>query len=183
MATALWVSPSHFCTSCNRGFGPTHHTMSLFLAAEKAILRSQGLLLANWWVDARLHACVQVVTDMGWARWYGEIARSSQSHAKGLTSHAVHATHQEASGRNAGGTLSREPEVHPCCAGGAPERLVVLMEGESLFNDATSIVLFEIFFRMVKRLSAGHSASDLPPLQQGLDILSSIATLAAGARV
>ncbi len=69
-----------------------------------------------------------------------------------------------------------------CCpAGGAPERLVVLMEGESLFNDATSIVLFEIFFRMVRRLSAGHSASDLPPLQQGLDILGSIATLAAGA--
>ena len=58
---------------------------------------------------------------------------------------------------------------------------MVLMEGESLFNDATSIVLFEIFFRMVKRLSAGHSASDLPPLEQGLDILSSIATLAAGA--
>lgn len=34
-------------------------------------------------------------------------------------------------------------------AAGAPEHLEVIMEGESLFNDASSIVLFQIFFEMV----------------------------------
>uniref|UniRef100_A0A383V5V1 Cation/H+ exchanger transmembrane domain-containing protein n=1 Tax=Tetradesmus obliquus TaxID=3088 RepID=A0A383V5V1_TETOB len=33
-------------------------------------------------------------------------------------------------------------------AGGAPEMLSTLLEGESLFNDASSIVLFEIFLHM-----------------------------------
>lgn len=32
-------------------------------------------------------------------------------------------------------------------AGGAPELLGVLLEGESLFNDASSIVLFEVWPR------------------------------------
>ena len=31
-----------------------------------------------------------------------------------------------------------------------PETLAVLMEGESLFNDATSIVLFEVCLRMLQ---------------------------------
>ena len=34
-------------------------------------------------------------------------------------------------------------------AGGGPERLSILMEGESLLNDATSIVLFDIFSELV----------------------------------
>ena len=34
-------------------------------------------------------------------------------------------------------------------AGGGPERLSVLMEGESLLNAATSIVLFDIFSNLV----------------------------------
>ena len=67
-----------------------------------------------------------------------------------------------------------------CTAGGAPKRLVVLMEGESLFNDATSIVLFEIFFNMVKRLGQGEPGSVLGPWGQAVDILGSIFTLAAG---
>eukprot|EP01025_Chloroclados_australasicus_P022893 TRINITY_DN23409_c1_g1_i7.p1 TRINITY_DN23409_c1_g1~~TRINITY_DN23409_c1_g1_i7.p1 ORF type:complete len:1503 (-),score=153.99 TRINITY_DN23409_c1_g1_i7:350-4858(-) len=33
--------------------------------------------------------------------------------------------------------------------GGGPEQLSILMEGESLFNDASSIVLFELFLEMV----------------------------------
>lgn len=65
-------------------------------------------------------------------------------------------------------------------AGGAPKRLVVLMEGESLFNDATSIVLFEIFFRMVKRLGKGKAGSTLGPWAQAADILANIFTLAGG---
>eukprot|EP00198_Chlamydomonas_reinhardtii_P011313 XP_001700650.1 predicted protein [Chlamydomonas reinhardtii] len=34
-------------------------------------------------------------------------------------------------------------------AGGAPELLGALLEGESLFNDASGIVLFDIFLRKV----------------------------------
>ncbi|EIE21844.1 hypothetical protein COCSUDRAFT_56295 [Coccomyxa subellipsoidea C-169] len=64
--------------------------------------------------------------------------------------------------------------------GGAPEKLIVLMEGESLFNDATSIVLFEIFFRMVKRMQNGKTASDLGFFEQMLEIASSICWLAFG---
>ncbi len=66
------------------------------------------------------------------------------------------------------------------CAGGAPEKLIVLMEGESLFNDATSIVLFEIFFRMVKRLQNGETPSDLGIFGQMADIASSICWLTFG---
>lgn len=56
----------------------------------------------------------------------------------------------------------------------------MLMEGESLFNDATSIVLFEIFFSMVKRKQKGHP-STLGFLEQAAEILSKIAWLAFGA--
>lgn len=54
------------------------------------------------------------------------------------------------------------------------------MEGESLFNDATSIVLFEIFFRMVKRMQSGETASDLGIFEQMVEIASSICWLAFG---
>ena len=56
----------------------------------------------------------------------------------------------------------------------------MLMEGESLFNDATSIVLFEIFFNMVKRLQNGETPSDLGIFGQMADIASSICWLTFG---
>ena len=43
-------------------------------------------------------------------------------------------------------------------AGGAPEALSVVLEGESLFNDATSITLFEVFREAAK----SSTAEDLP---------------------
>ena len=42
---------------------------------------------------------------------------------------------------------------------GAPERLNVLLEGESLFNDATAIVLFGLFLSMALSLETSVSAS------------------------
>lgn len=39
------------------------------------------------------------------------------------------------------------PSCPTCLSGGAPELLSVLLEGESLFNDASSIVLFEVFLK------------------------------------
>jgi NhaP-type Na+/H+ or K+/H+ antiporter len=33
--------------------------------------------------------------------------------------------------------------------GGGPKRLRVLLEGESLLNDASGLTLFEVFFHMV----------------------------------
>lgn len=33
--------------------------------------------------------------------------------------------------------------------GGGPKRLRILLEGESLLNDASGLTLFEIFFHMV----------------------------------
>ena len=41
-------------------------------------------------------------------------------------------------------------------SGGGPEALLVLLEGESLFNDATSIVLFDIFLKDAHRISEGN---------------------------
>lgn len=35
------------------------------------------------------------------------------------------------------------------CAGAGPEGIAALLEGESLFNDASSIVLFEIFLQVM----------------------------------
>jgi len=62
---------------------------------------------------------------------------------------------------------------------GAPEALVVLLEGESLFNDATSIVLFEIFFDKVKDLDMGKAAQvELVP--ELLSIGYQICVLAGG---
>lgn len=42
----------------------------------------------------------------------------------------------------------------PCfdSTGGGPKRLRVLLEGESLLNDASGLTLFEVFFHIVSRL-------------------------------
>ncbi|DBA77107.1 hypothetical protein WJX77_005031 [Trebouxia sp. C0004] len=64
--------------------------------------------------------------------------------------------------------------------GGGFDKVVVLMEGESLFNDATSIVLFEIFFEMVKRLGEGSPSMEGGLLQEGLHIILQIGWLAIG---
>ncbi|KAL3141541.1 Son of sevenless 1, variant 2 [Trebouxia sp. C0010 RCD-2024] len=64
--------------------------------------------------------------------------------------------------------------------GGGLDKIVVLMEGESLFNDATSIVLFEIFFEMVKKLGDGGPGTEGGLLQEGLNIVMQISWLAAG---
>ena len=66
------------------------------------------------------------------------------------------------------------------CAGGGLDKIVVLMEGESLFNDATSIVLFEIFFDMVKKLGDGDPGTERGLFQEGLNIAIQICWLAAG---
>ena len=72
-------------------------------------------------------------------------------------------------------------DVHAVCtAGGGLDKIVVLMEGESLFNDATSIVLFEIFFEMVKKLGDGGPGTEGGLLQEGLNIAVQIIWLAAG---
>ncbi|PRW44236.1 Sodium hydrogen exchanger 7 [Chlorella sorokiniana] len=42
---------------------------------------------------------------------------------------------------------------------GGPESLVTLMEGESLLNDASGIVLFELFHRLVQQLGEDGSSS------------------------
>ena len=65
-------------------------------------------------------------------------------------------------------------------SGGGLDKVVTLMEGESLFNDATSIVLFEIFFDMVKKIGDGSASMDGGILQEGVHILVQIAWLAAG---
>lgn len=64
--------------------------------------------------------------------------------------------------------------------GGGLDKIVVLMEGESLFNDATSIVLFEIFFEMVKKLGDGGPGTEGGLLKEGLNIVVQISWLAAG---
>ena len=64
--------------------------------------------------------------------------------------------------------------------GGGLDNIVVLMEGESLFNDATSIVLFEIFFEMVKKIGEGKPGMDGSFAQEGVHILGQIAWLTAG---
>jgi NhaP-type Na+/H+ or K+/H+ antiporter len=66
------------------------------------------------------------------------------------------------------------------CTGGGPERMVVLMEGESLFNDATSLVLFEIFFGAVKDISHGREPMHGGVLEHLGAIVVQIAWLAAG---
>ena len=64
--------------------------------------------------------------------------------------------------------------------GGGLDKIVVLMEGESLFNDATSIVLFEIFFEMVKKLGDGGPGTEGGLVKEGLNIVVQISWLAAG---
>ena len=65
-------------------------------------------------------------------------------------------------------------------SGGGLDKIVVLMEGESLFNDATSIVLFEIFFEMVKKIGEGSAGTNAGPLEEGANILLQISRLTAG---
>ena len=45
------------------------------------------------------------------------------------------------------GDLAPNP-ADRCDLGGGPEDMAALLEGESLFNDATSIVLFDIFLQV-----------------------------------
>lgn len=40
-------------------------------------------------------------------------------------------------------------------SGGAPEQLAVLLEGESLFNDASGLVLFDIFIKKLAHVGEG----------------------------
>ena len=54
------------------------------------------------------------------------------------------------------------------------------MEGESLFNDSSSIVLFKIFFDMVKRLAQGKSGSKLGMGAEALSITKDIVWLSVG---
>ena len=65
-------------------------------------------------------------------------------------------------------------------AAGAPEHLIVILEGESLFNDATSIVLFQIFFKAVQNLRNKQAAFRGSVLRQALTISEKIVVLAAG---
>ena len=59
-------------------------------------------------------------------------------------------------------------------AGGGPEDIVTLMEGESLLNDATAISLFQVFFTMVKNL---HPSANLGIEEPG-GILKELASVA-----
>ncbi len=52
---------------------------------------------------------------------------------------------------------------------GAPKRLTILVEGESLFNDATALVLAKIFTAILLTGAAGSATF----LQGGVDFLSS----------
>ncbi len=51
-------------------------------------------------------------------------------------------------------------------AGGAPETLSVLLEGESLFNDASSLTLFEIFKELILEQETKVRAHDHPHRQR-----------------
>ncbi|KAK9788845.1 hypothetical protein WJX73_003600 [Symbiochloris irregularis] len=63
---------------------------------------------------------------------------------------------------------------------GAPEHLVVILEGESLFNDATSIVLFQVVFGAVQNISDHKPAFEGSVLEQIGGVTSKILRLAAG---
>ena len=54
------------------------------------------------------------------------------------------------------------------------------MEGESLFNDASAIVLFQIFFGMVQKLNKGETPMDGGVVDQGKEILMKICVLGGG---
>lgn len=65
-------------------------------------------------------------------------------------------------------------------AGGGPETIVVLMEGEALFNDASSIVLFEFFFDMLKKQTAEGRSSDNTLWEQIMEVAVDISWLTVG---
>jgi len=44
-------------------------------------------------------------------------------------------------------------------SGGAPEVLSTLLEGESLFNDASGLVLFDIFLKTLMQMQVGCRVS------------------------
>lgn len=60
-------------------------------------------------------------------------------------------------------------------AANGPELLTVMLEGESLFNDATSLTLFEVFREM-----AAHPDEQLPLLQQLWMMAGAITWLTVG---
>lgn len=66
-------------------------------------------------------------------------------------------------------------------SGGGPEEMVVMMEGESLFNDASSMVLFTIFFELVKRAQVTGTAG--PVMEQLPVIGGKVLWLASGGAV
>jgi hypothetical protein len=45
-----------------------------------------------------------------------------------------------------------------CLPGGGPKRLRVMLEGESLLNDASGLTLFEVFFHLVSEPHAPDAA-------------------------
>ena len=66
-------------------------------------------------------------------------------------------------------------------AGGGPEDIVTLMEGESLLNDATAISLFQVFFTMVKDIHPGSNGSEsISILEQLAGVAGQILWLAVG---
>ncbi|KAK9828685.1 hypothetical protein WJX72_001519 [[Myrmecia] bisecta] len=64
--------------------------------------------------------------------------------------------------------------------GGGPEQLVVLMEGEALFNDASAITLFSIFFDLVKQMNHGATGNEKGILAQLGNVVLQTAWLAGG---
>lgn len=54
------------------------------------------------------------------------------------------------------------PPTPPHLPAGAPELLCVLLEGESLFNDASAVVLFELFHELVRAFGPYGRAAPCP---------------------
>ena len=52
--------------------------------------------------------------------------------------------------------MESQPKPYNHTAGGGPERLRIILEGESLLNDASSITLFTIFIEFVIEAAEGH---------------------------
>ena len=59
----------------------------------------------------------------------------------------------------------------------APKRISVLLEGESLFNDATAIVLFSLFLSMATATSGVHTTGDI---QSIVDVVLRFIVIFAG---
>lgn len=64
-------------------------------------------------------------------------------------------------------------------AGGASAAITALLEGESLFNDASSITLFEVFLGLVRRLEEGDH-SDMGFGQTAYELVTRILVLSIG---